>query len=387
MKVKSILFLLVTATFFVVSCNKDEAIPPQSTAIATGTITGKVMVKNGQKPVGGALVFTFNDKSEIYTTHTDANGNFSLKAPIGNRKLQIQTGGGANFRTTIPVTVAKNQSIAIEPALTRLDQVARMAYVVGSYDNIQDIVTSLGYTIEAITSNDLENYSIVSQYDIVFLNCGADRLGSNRPAVDINLANFVTNGGSIYASDWSVAYLTGGAYHSNQCGEAGGFIPDDKLCTKANGVASTITGAQISNSDLATALGFSTLDIVYDLVAWEKVESYDPTFWDVLVTDPATSKPLMIKTNHFCGGTVSEGVGVSGGDNWMTICHKISATESVTISIDASEWPEHQAHGDSIGDCTNSGNCGSIYFTTFHNHASGNIGNTIYILEYVILNL
>ena len=47
----------------------------------------------------------------------------------------------------------------------------------------------------------------------------------------------------------------------------------------------------------------------------------------------------------------------------------------------------HLAHGDTLGSCDANSNGGTIYYTTFHNHANGNIGNSEAILNYVILNL
>jgi hypothetical protein len=382
MKIKSILVAFLAVIFLTLSCSKDDS--STATAQDTGTITGKLLVKNGSKPVGGALVFVFDDNNKIYHTYTQANGDFSLQAPVGQRKLQMQTGGGTNFRTSLQVTVVKDQTLTIDSSLSRLDQVANMAYVAGSYDEIQDIVTGLGYTITQITNADLADYNVVSQYDIIFLNCGAKQ-GYVNAAMDTNLANFVTNGGSLYASDWAVAYLTGGSSNSHDCGEVGGFIPDDKLCSKNIGASTTITGAQVTDTNLATALGFSALDIEYNLGSWQNVFSYDATYWDVMVSDPVSTQPLMIKTTNFSSGIISTPVG--NDDGWITICHTDDSGTPITITIDEADWAAHEAHGDSVGACTNTNNSGTIYYTTFHNHASGNIGNSGLILEYVILNL
>lgn len=385
MKTKLLLTAL-TFLFFFTSCNKDDetqTIPTQP----TGKVAGKVMVKNGLKPVGGALVFVMSDSNKMYSTHTDAAGNFTLDAPAGNRKLEIQTGGGSNFRTTVAVTIVTGQTISIGSELTRLDQVARMAYVAGEYDDIQSIVTSLGYVIEPLTNAGLADYATVAQYDIIFLNCGAKEAHPSQATIDTNLANFVTNGGSLYVSDWAVAYLTGGNTNSQICSETNGFIPDDKLCAKNTGGSTTIMGAQVTYANLAASLGFSTLDIQYDLGSWEQIFNYEPAFWDVLVSDPATNKPLMIKTNNFSAGTVLAEVGNNADDDWITICHHETDGEPITITILSSDWAAHEAHGDSLGECLNANNSGTIYYTTFHNHAGGNIANTGLILQYVILNL
>lgn len=381
MKIKSILVTL-TFVFLILSCSKDD----DSGSQPTGTITGKLMVKNGSKPVGGALIFVSGDNEKLYYTYTNATGDFTFKAPVGERKLHMQTGNGDNFRTSLSVTVVKDQTITIDPSVARLDQVANMAYVAGLYDEIQDIVTGLGYTITAITNTDLTNYATLSQYDVIFLNCGAKQ-GFTSTAMDDNLANFVANGGSLYASDWAVAYLTGGLTNSPNCGQTGGFIPDDKLCTKNIGDETTITGALVPFSSLATSVGFSSLDITYDLGSWEQIFTYDPGYWDVLVAEPTANTPLMIKTNNFSGGTVSSPVGNDSDPNWMTICHTDDSGVSITLTIDVAEWADHDAHGDSVGPCSSTNNSGTIYYTTFHNHATGNIGNAGLILEYVILNL
>lgn len=379
MKIKSILSLLALV-FLTLSCSKDDS----SSGGPTGTISGKLLVKNGSKPVGGALVFVSGDNDKLYYTYTNATGDFSFKAPTGQRKLHMQTGNGANFRTSLTVNIVKDQTLTIDPSLSRLDQVANMAFVAGAYDEIEYIVSGLGYSITPISHSDLTDYATISQYDILFLNCGANG-GTGSTAIDTNLANFVTNGGSLYASDWAVFYLTGGGGNSPDCGMAGGFIPDDKLCTKTTGESTTITGALVPFASLAASVGFSSLDITYDLGSWEQINNYDPVFWDVLVADPTTSAPLMIKTNHFSGGVVGNRVG--GDDGWITICHTDDSGTPITITIEPAEWAEHEAHGDSLGSCSNTNNSGTIYYTTFHNHASGNIGNSGLILEYVILNL
>jgi len=388
MKIKSILVAFFAVIFLTLSCSKDDS--STTPAGPTGTISGKLMVKNGSKPVGGALIFVLDDNNKLYYTRTQANGDFSFKAPIGQRTLLMQTGGGANFRTSLQVTVTKDQTTTIDPSLCRLNQVANMAYLAGSYDEIEVIVTGLGYTITPITYTELQDYNALTQYDIIFLNCGGKKTQTDavNTTVDANLASFVTNGGSLYASDWAVAFLTGGATNSHDCGQAGGFIPDDKMCTKTTGSSGLIAGATISDSSLAAALGFATLDIDYDLGAWEQINTYDATFWDVLVTNPATSQPLMVKTTNFSGGTVDTPVGNDSDDSWVTICHTdVDTGAQITITVEAADVQEHLDHGDSLGACDNSNNSGTIYYTTFHNHASGNIGNAGLILEYVILNL
>lgn len=355
--------------------------------VKTGKLTGKVMSQNGTKAIGGASVFTFDDKYKIYYTTSDSNGNFTLEAPVGDHTIYIQTGNGSNFRTEISANVKNNETLNLDASQTKLNQVAKIAYVKGSYDKIEDIILSLGYTAIEITNNDLANLTSISQYDIIFLNCGSRNHYVNQalfPAIDANLATFVSNGGSIYASDWDVAYLVGGMDNTSSCSPAGGFVPDAKLCSTNTG-SQGIVPATVSNAGLSAALGFNTLNIDFDLGAWQRIMNYDPAYWEVLVKD-YSDMPLMIRTNHFTAtGTTTTPIGTT--TTFTTVCITLPGNIQVSISVPQVLVPYLVALGATVGPCSGASNSGYIYYTSFHNHASGNIGNAGVILQYVILNL
>lgn len=393
---RNYLFILMSAFALLVNCKGDESTiidDPAPTVVPTGKIEGKVTANNGTKPIGGAIVFTLDNKSNVYYTYSDADGNFSLTAPEGNTTLHIQTGDGKNFRTEIPVSVKKDETVTIPVSGSKLNQVAKMAYIKGSYDEIEDIVANLGYTATEITYQDLKNLTKISQYDIIFLNCGSRSLthtGTTVPSNDVdvynNLSTFVSNGGSLYSSDWASAYLVGGNSYTASCNAPGGFINDNLLCVTNTGTTGVYPGCTVSNAALATALGFNTLDINYDMAAWEKIQNYDPAFWEVLVEK--NNEPLMIRTGSYSNPSAPQiAVGTASNNNFITICHKTTNGNSITITINQNAWASHQAHGDTLGSCSGNSNSGNIYYTTFHNHASGNIGKAEPILEYVILNL
>lgn len=384
---KHLLFIFLTS-LILFSCGSDDK--NDSNTQKTGTLKGKVTTVNTHKPVGGALVFTFDDQNEIYFTRTNALGEFEFLAPIGNRELHIQTGDGSNFRTKLDVTIQENQTQVLEDASLRLNQTARMAYVGGTYDNIEDIITNLGYNVEQLTFNSLYDYDLMAQYDIIFLNCGSIPSGQSISAsvnITNNLSQFVTNGGSLYASDWAVAYLVGGTNKTMRCDAAGGFIPDMTLCSINSGVMETLNGF-ITNATLANATGITSLDIDYDLVQWQKIVSVDESFWEVLVRETGTNQPLMIRTNHYTNpSVVGSRVGNFENSDWITICHYDADSDTyMTITIESDEWPAHEAHGDTLGSCSGNNMSGTIYYTTFHNHANLDNGSQS-ILEQVILNL
>ena len=389
------LFIMLCSLVLLANCKGgDESINPEDTKpIPTGTVEGKVFAKNGTKPIGGAIVFTIDSKNQVYHTYSDADGTFSLTAPEGNSTLHIQTGNGLNFRTEVPVTVKKNETTSVASKDSKLNQIAKIAYVEGSYDEIETIITSLGYTATEISYQDLKNFNTISQYDIIFLNCGSRNFnysGTNYPSNDLsvfsNLSTFITNGGSIYTSDWAAAYLVGGDKNAPYCGVYGGFLDLTKICFNTNGNSAMYNNCSVSNTAMASAIGFSTLDIQYDQPLWQKIQYYDPLFWEVLVQKD--NEPLMIRTNKYVNATAPKTpVGTSLNNNQMTICHHTASGNNITITINQNAWNAHQAHDDYVGSCSATTSSGNIYYTTFHNHASGNIGKAGPILEYVILNL
>lgn len=384
---KKILGTILTL-LLIVSCQKEDSNDVQP----TGKVIGSVNSQNGLKKIGGAIVFSYDDDNDLIYTYSDANGDFTLDLPIGSREIHIQTGNGSNFRTHFTVEVSKNQTVTLAPTTTVLVQVANIAYVSGNYDEIEDLIANLGYNATPISFTDLGDYSIVSQYDIIFLNCGSriSSLSNLNGTIDLNLAKFVTNGGSLYTSDWSLAYLMGGQNNVTMCSPAGGFIPDSTLCSINNGTSGYIYNALVVDPSLSSSIGFTSLDIHYDLGVWQQVISYDPTFWTSLVNNPLNGQSLMLKTNSFYDASLEDTlVGNDSTDNWVTICHVPDDSQSspITITVNQSDLNMHLAHGDSLGACSGTLTGGTIYFTTFHNHASGNIGNSEPILNYVIMNL
>lgn len=395
---KKTLYVLIAVVFtasllITGACKKNKTDDQTTSDIPTGTIMGKVTAQNGTTPIPMATVFV-DYNGELYLTYTNKEGNFSLEAPAGAVTLYIESGKGNIFRTVIDVTVAQDQTTTIPNGTVKLQQTSTLAYIKGSYDNIEDIIINqLGYAADELTIADLNNLNTLQNYAGLFLNCGkSGTLDANKYA---NLLAFVNGGGSIYASDWAVEYLTGDgnakspAHHEIQpaqktgcVGELGGFIDDSLLCTDKIAPMTTVYGALILPSDIQSYMGVSTIDIDYDLGGWEQILDIDCPPWEVLIEDTATYGPLAIRMTF--AGTGSK----SGKQEWVTLCHipPGNPANAHTITVAASAVPAHLAHGDYLGSCQ--GNGGTVYFTTFHNHIQGTISPDMKkMLEYFILNL
>ena len=393
----SVVFLIIIGIAF--SCKKDKEKPSVNTPVY-GTVSGTVLSVN-QTPIGGAKVFVdFN--GEIILVTSDKEGKFVLSVPSGERVVNIQTGKGNIFRSDYLVTVLANQTVVLPSEKTTLNQVAPLAFIRGYYDQIEDIIVdSLGYTATELTISDLDNLSTLMNYTGIFLNCGKSAM-LNQQKYN-NLKQFVENGGSLYTSDWAVEYLTGDGYNKSglfktdrgeiavnqlkSCiGLNGGFVPDSLLCTQKSGPATTIYNADIVATDLQSYIGQTNLDVEYDLSQWEVINVCLSPF-EVLINDPVTYGPLAVRihTGNLGWGSGNKNTTEQG---WITICHyppgNPANVQTITVSINS--WPAHQAHGDSQGACTGLG--GTIYYTTFHNHAQGTISQDVQkMLEYFILNL
>lgn len=180
------------------SCRSDSETINTTAAIAVqnGKISGKVISQNGSKAIGGASVFTFDSNYKIYHTTTNSDGSFTLTAPEGTHTIYIQTGNGSNLRTEVSAEIKANTTVNLYLIQTKLNQVAKIAYVKENYDKIEDIIQNLGYTATEITNTDLANLNTLAQYDIVFLNCGSRKFSqfSNiYPVIENNLAVFVAD--------------------------------------------------------------------------------------------------------------------------------------------------------------------------------------------------
>jgi hypothetical protein len=392
LKVLGLVSLVLVVILF--SCKKDKD-DDQSQNSNSGTVTGKIYAANGTTTIPGVKVFV-DVSGEIYSTTSNSSGNFSLEVPEGDHILNIQSGKGKIFRTEIPVHVSKGETADIPASSCKLNQVAKLAYIAGNWDKIEDVITALGYTSTQITVSDLSIPDTLDNYLGIFLNCGKTEVLDSLKYE--NLKQFVLGGGSLYASDYAVEYLTGDnnfkkqnrtrvAAKTNCVGEIGGFINDSTLCTDKLGYAGTLTGASVVDPDLALFIGASSLDIEYDLDAWEVVQQYTSP-WEVLISD-ATYGPLAMRLNALSGSSAFSKVSETDTTGWVTICHIPPGNPGnpITITINANALPAHLAHGDNIGPCSG-GNGGTIFFTTFHNNAQGNISSDVKkVLEYFIINL
>lgn len=381
---KIFLFAFICTLF--ISCKDDaEEIAPTTQNITLEKVQGKVTSPTG-KTIARTFVY-YDDNGTVYSTHTNHLGEFEISIPIGEGELTIQTGNGKLFRSTKNIVVTEGETLDLRNENFVLNSNSNLAFVSGVYDEIQAIITNLGYQTTELTLDDVTNNNL-DNINGLFLNCTDEIFSAHPDSFYNNLNNFVTSGGSLYTSDWALEYLVGYDNDATDCitERVGGFINDELVCGIRNGVTGILNNNTILNNDLISFTGTNTIDLEYDLPDWMQLNSVDTNFWEVLVED-ANSNPLMIKTNNI-NSSNDDSIWYSDNGNKVTICHvppgNPENAHSITINVNALD--AHLAHGDTIGDCD--GSSGNIYYTTFHNHVGETTNPTIeQIMEYVILNL
>jgi hypothetical protein len=201
--------------------------------ISTGFITGSVCDPTGSG-VGGALVtakWKFEvdgvTQDEVFTTDTVTlpDGTFVLDPISPTPAVEVSVvveADGQIARWDQQRVVARRDNPdglvltgddgACKPLLPDDDR--RYAVVTGFYDRIEDFLTRDGISVVPINGDgdwaeeffgSLDN---LEQYDVIFINCGADEVEFAGPAglsanARRNLRTYIAQGGGLYVSDWA----------------------------------------------------------------------------------------------------------------------------------------------------------------------------------------
>ncbi len=237
-----------------------------------GGVEGRICAPSENAWIAGALVYVDHEFGRAQTT-TDSDGFFTLTGvPEGTHTVHVEKG---SFSTDFEVTIAVGEIITLDEEECIRDEEVNIAVVTGLFDSIEDVLDRLGIeytTIDGLggqSNTFMSDPTQLEQYDIIFFNCGMDEswIWSSQTTVAQNLRDFVSNGGSIYASDW--AYFTVEASHPNMLD----FHGDDYDSEAAKvGNEGFVTGT-VKDPTIASALGSGTASLNYDLGIWVAVTS------------------------------------------------------------------------------------------------------------------
>jgi hypothetical protein len=240
---------------------EDEEEQESESEEGFGSVTGIVTATNGITPIQGALVRLKTDsESSNYSGPedlTDIDGRFNLEnVPAGDQTLVATRGV---FRAEKEVVIEAD--VVLEASEFILTPEKKLAYIPGDFDSIEDILTDdlgleMDVHIEEITFPDLLSFEILSEYDIIFLNCGSDVAYEFEDEAETEaLREYISSGGLLYLSDLEMPLLWM-------------LFPDEFEYDKNHfGVEGTIE-AEVTFDDLASFIGKSTVDIHFNLDDW-----------------------------------------------------------------------------------------------------------------------
>ncbi len=344
----------------------DDQASPDAYAGAPAELSGTVWMP-GQSPglaapgeevpVFGALVYVTRSRpdpipQEVYCERcVDAPGNavysghdggFQLSAPPGDYWLVIQKG---QWRIEREVTLTAGP-IALSDAETTLPTVhdpdagswvPRIAIVLGTNDNVEDILGKVGLGNFDASTNDfldgggevtiidsaqgaLSDLDLLRQFHIVFFPCNVNIdddavAGLDDQALLANLRRYVSEGGKLYVTDWSGEMMD--RPFPPQI-ELGGDVPgftyyDSKGSYDPQTFTGTLTQLGSANNSSYTSNDAEVVDP--DLSAWLGLQ---------LGPSPIDPTPMMFDPDHFT---------VTGNYNW------ISALSSVETGVDQDGLP------------------------------------------------
>jgi hypothetical protein len=222
-----------------------------------GGVEGIVYAPNGIDALSNVKIYLLEDNNLI--NFTNGSGYFIInQIPSGKKKIIFEQG---SFKNELDVDISPNTLLSlkgnnsIKLGLGKGASIIKMAVVRGSFDSIELILEELGfeeisvneqgktgYVLFNTTKDILANETLLNEFSILFLNCGtsdydysyddysdynysyddySDYNYSYDDYSDYNysyddysdydysyvLEKFVSNGGSIYASDWEYYYL------------------------------------------------------------------------------------------------------------------------------------------------------------------------------------
>ena len=270
-----------------VSIQSPASCDPPPPPADSGTVAGRVCAPDGTTWLSDATVSVTRADGSVATTTTDGDGRYTLTGvPTGDQNLNVTKG---SFTSTVAVTVTANQTTTVPDGQCAIALPGvKIAVVTGDYDHVETVLSQLGVdpanvdTYEGANFSSawvtglLDDFTVLSQYDIVFLNCGLHdtRIVSfpDQTAIS-NLKQFVQNGGSVYASDW--AYTVVETAWPDEIDFARTDTDFSPLAANSPkfGIATTGLAGTIVDAGLAAGMGSSSIALDYQLNEWVAMQA------------------------------------------------------------------------------------------------------------------
>ena len=262
----------------------------QPTFDNAGTVYGRVVAPNGSIAAVGATVALQVDGVDVWML-TQCDGEFSLQLPAGSHQISVQKG---HFTANRTVEVGAGVTNNLGNLHLDTSQV-KMAVISGIYDDIGSMVSDLGipYDTFARPEDILGNTSLLTQYQVVFANCGtvATTTGQNHYTQEQfnNTRSWVEQGGTLYTSDWEYQLFEG-------------VVPEAVTFSNnpLDGPVAQLE-ANVLDREIQMLLGGTKADIYFDLNGWATIEKTDAAMTLVEAKIPGRSGQSPLATRMILG--------------------------------------------------------------------------------------
>jgi hypothetical protein len=281
------------SSFFVKTGYEDPGVSP-------GVVQGRVCDPSGRTWLADALVYThmFTSGGELYETrkvYSDRDGYWYIDSLPGDREYTFYVQYGDSTLEEYTVWVGDGEELTLDEPDCFDPLSLDVAVIAGDYDDFQLVLSNMGFgnyhLVDGLLEADLEDFLLDSEsmgaYDIIFFNGGHveediiyDLDGSQSEELEegetpinerimTNIANYVRDGGAIYASDWAYDVVEQGWPDRLE------FVGDDTIPDDAQLGEYDLVTAAISDASLAAWLGNNSIEVEYDLPVWPPMEGVD----------------------------------------------------------------------------------------------------------------
>lgn len=256
------------------------------------TLSGRVCDANSGRWLEGAVVYTHivNDADELIDTketYTAADGTWALEELRGDQTYTVYVQYGNEIVDMFDVEVPDNAEIQVPMPACGAD-LGRVAVITGNYDDWASVLGEVGVTnyelVNGLTGAELGQFlsgpENLAEYgalffagghieeDVIYDTDGTDTDGTVT-AVRTAIRDFVSNGGFVYASDWSYDVI-------ELCWpDRIDFLGDDEEPDAAQLGEPDTVRSSIVNDELEEAVGGDRVDVSFDLDTWPVIESVD----------------------------------------------------------------------------------------------------------------
>jgi hypothetical protein len=281
-------------------CNEQSFFVDKNTeaGVNPGGAVGRVCDPSGRTWLPDAMAYThlFDDNQTIYDTrvaYSDRDGYFQFEDLPGEREYTFWVQYGDDVLEDWPQTtwIGDGETVRFPEPECFDPLTLDVAVVTGDYDDFQLVLNNMGFAnyelIDGLDEDDITDFLLdeeaMIEYDIIFFNGGhvedgvmyvlADEETGELPdttipdEVMLNLQNYVTQGGSVYASDWAYDDI------ERAWPDRLDFVGDDTTPDAAQLGEYDLINAAVSDQAMAEFLHEDYIEVEFDLPVWPPIEA------------------------------------------------------------------------------------------------------------------